>query len=85
MNDKRPEPGTEEFREWLRKKLQPTADEMAKQGPTDFEERGVLSGGPETTRKSDAEAFPDELDEHTPEERRKALKVHKGDSKKKKD
>lgn len=40
----------------------------------DFDERGVLSGGADVADKSDAELFPDELEEYTPEERRRLIR-----------
>lgn len=43
----------------------------------DFHERGVLSGSEESLEKTDGEQFSDKLEEQTPKERRKKLKVHK--------
>ena len=37
---------------------------------------GVLSGSAYSLDKTDAELFPDEIEEFTPEERRKGFKVH---------
>jgi len=47
-----------------------------------------LSGSKDLLEKSDAELFPDEIEEYTPEERRKEFKMYtqsqnkKGESKK---
>lgn len=44
----------------------------------DFEEKGVLSGSEDSLFKDDGEVFPDESELHSPEDRRKNFKVHKG-------
>ncbi len=44
--------------------------------PADFEESGTIFGDIDNLDKSDAELFPDEIEEYTPEERRKNFKVH---------
>lgn len=74
----RPTPGTPEFDEWLEerargrlKKLKEQADKFIEE--TGFEEAGVLSGGLESMSQSDAEAFPDELEEYQPHERAKLI------------
>jgi len=46
----------------------------------DFEEKGVLGGSEELLYKTDAELFPDEIEEYTPEERRKIFKLYKQDN-----
>ena len=61
MSDKKPPPiGTEEFKEWLRQQTKADIKDIFSNGPADF----------------DAELFPDELEEYTPEERRKLFKVY---------
>jgi hypothetical protein len=79
MKQQRPKPGTKEFDDWLLERAKARNKELFKNGPADFDERGVISGGPETVRKSDAEAFPDELEEYTPEERKPRLVPKKKD------
>ena len=86
MTDKktdRPPEGTPEFKEWLKKQTAKDVQEIfgSERQTTDFDETGVLSGSEDLLDKSDAELFPDELEEFTPEERRKKFKVHKGDEK----
>jgi hypothetical protein len=48
--------------------------------PVDFENGGVLVGDISDLNKTDAELFPDELDEHSPEDRRRSFKIHKNDN-----
>lgn len=74
----RPELGTPEFDEWLEerargrlKKLKEQADKFIEE--TGFEEAGLLSGGLESMNQTDAEAFPDELEEYQPHERAKII------------
>ena len=68
----------EKEREEIRKKLQASAKDLFDPDNTPgFEERGVLSGSEESLEKTDGEQFPNELEEQTPEERRKKFKVHK--------
>jgi hypothetical protein len=38
--------------------------------PSDFDDRGVISGNKKSIKSSDAEAFPDEPEEYRPEERK---------------
>ena len=40
---------------------------------SDFDEKGLASGSEELIDKSDAERFPEELEEYTPEERKPKL------------
>ena len=75
-NDDRPPVGTPEFKEWLKKKSARHVEDIFSTGPADFDERGPLAGSSDLMDKSDAELFPDELEEYTPEERRKGFKVH---------
>ena len=63
--------------EEIKKKLKESAKDLFDpNNAPDFEERGVLSGSAESLEKTDGEQFPDELEEQTPEERRKKFKVH---------
>ncbi|HHI93014.1 MAG TPA: hypothetical protein ENK04_05790 [Gammaproteobacteria bacterium] len=50
--------------------------------PAEFENGGAIFGDIENLDKTDAELFPDELEEYTPEERRKKFKVHSDNKKK---
>ncbi len=75
MSNDRPEPGTPEFYEWLKEQAKKDADEIFSAGPADFDETGVLSGSPENLFKSDAELFPEEFEEYTPEDIARLKKV----------
>lgn len=64
--------------EEIKKKLKESANDLFDTDNTpDFEERGVLSGSEESLEKTDGEQFPDELEEQTPEERRKKFTILK--------
>jgi len=71
--DKPPE-GSLEFTEWLKKRA--AKRKIVDSSPVDFNERGAIFGDIEDLDKSDAELFPDEIEEYTPKERRKTLKLH---------
>lgn len=43
--------------------------------PADFNESGAIFGNIEDLEKTDAERFPNELEEHSPLERRKRIKL----------
>ncbi|MGL6161487.1 hypothetical protein [Microbulbifer sp.] len=43
---------------------------------------GVIFGDGDSLNKCDAEQFPDELEEYTLEERRRLLRLHKGQEEK---
>ncbi len=77
----RPPEGTPEFKEWLKKQTAKDIEDIfgCDNQSTDFDEVGVLSGSDDLLDKTNAELFPDEIKEHTPEDRRKAFKVHKQD------
>jgi hypothetical protein len=67
--EERPKLGTKEHREWMRKKMEKRWEEIIAAGPADFEDEcGVISGSVKTLFATDAELFPDELEEYTPEE-----------------
>ena len=81
MNDhERPPIDSPEFKEWLKQKSQSHMDDILgnEHESSDFETGGATFGDGDCLDKSDAELFPDELDECTPEERRKGLKLCKG-------
>ena len=71
-----------ELEEIRRKKKETAKDLFNPDNLADFEEEGgILNGSLEDTEKSDGEAFPDELEEQTPEERRKKFQVHQNNKK----
>lgn len=78
-DDKKPPIDSPEFKEWLKKKSKRHVDDILGENhePADFETGGVVCGDADSLDKSDAELFPDELEEYTPEERRERFKVHK--------
>ncbi len=77
MNKERPTPGTPEFDKWILERAQARSDKLFK-APADFEERGVISGNTDAINASDAESFPDELEEYSREERKPQI-VNKKD------
>ena len=79
QKDKRPEPGTDEYWEWARKRAEQRWKEVIADGPAEFEEAGVVCGDIETLTASDAELFPDDLEEYRPEERKPRLVPKKKD------
>lgn len=87
MTDKdstRPPEGTPEFKEWLKARSRKHMDAIFGDDykPAEFENGGAIFGDIENLDKTDAELFPDELEEYTPEERRKKFKVHSDNKKK---
>ncbi len=80
-NKDRPPEGTPEFEEWLKKEHAKTSEKIFGKSyqPADFEEGGVIFGDIKNLDKTDAELFPDEIEEYTPEERRKGFKVYTRD------
>lgn len=79
MTDKkveRPPEGTPEFKEWLKEQAKKDMDDIFGDNyePAEFDERGPIFGDIKNIDKADSELFPDELDEYTPEERRKLIK-----------
>ncbi len=93
MTDKktdRPPEGTPEFDEWLMKRAAKRFNSIFDENhkPLDMGEgevEGATFGNIDNLDQTDAELFPDELEEYTPEERRKLFKLHKQDENKKKD
>lgn len=80
FSDERPPGGAPEFKKWLEEKAKKAVDGIFGEDytPADFDERGPIFGNPDNLDKSDADLFPDELEEHTPEERRKKFKLYQG-------
>lgn len=70
---KRPERGTPEYQEWLRKEGEEYWDKVKSRDQADFDEEGILFGDAATTTATDAELFPDEVEEYRPEERKPRL------------
>jgi hypothetical protein len=70
----RPNRGTPEYEEWLKKQGEEFWEKVQKRGPVDFDESGIIAGDKKRIFASDAELFPDELEEHSPDERRKKIK-----------
>jgi len=77
--DKRLEIGTEEHREWIRKRAEKRWKEIAESGPAEFDENGLISGSEKALTSTDAELFPDEIEEYKPEERKPRLIPNKKD------
>ncbi|WP_339065786.1 hypothetical protein [Teredinibacter turnerae] len=81
MTDKkqdRPPVDSPEFKEWLKKRAKKRMDSIFGDDykPAEFDERGAIFGKVENLDKTDAELFPGEIEEYTPEERRNLMKVH---------
>ena len=69
----KPTPGSDEYWEWVRKRAEARGKQLSGADTADFEESGLLVGGEEALRSTDAESFPDEAEEYTPEERKPKL------------
>lgn len=78
----RPPEGTPEFKEWLKKQTAKDAQEIMGDplARPKFEERGPIFGDADDLGKTDAELFPDDIEEYTPDERKPRL-VHNKDEK----
>lgn len=63
----------EQLRERLRKTKLTTEQDLFDTDKSDFDETELASGSSDLLEKSDAELFPDEIEEYTPEERRKKI------------
>ena len=63
----------EELRGRIRKSLYKNLDGLFDPNGSDFDETGLASGSPDLLEKTDAELFPDEIGEYTPEERREKI------------
>lgn len=70
---KRPKLGTKEHADWMRKRAEERSNKLFKAGTTEFDERGIISGSDQSVHSTDAEAFPDEPEEYTPQERKPKL------------
>lgn len=71
MNE--PTLGTKEHEEWMRKRAKERSKKLFSGGPAEFDERGIISGSDQSIHSTDAESFPDEREEYTPEERKPKL------------
>ena len=69
----KPTPGSDEYWEWVRKRAEARGKQLSGADTADFEESGLLVGGEEALRSTDAESFPDETEEYTPGERKPKL------------
>ncbi len=78
-DNKKPVLGSDEHWELVRKKTKAMAEQMAKAGAADFDETGVLAGGVDSLTSTDAEAFPSDVTEYTPEERKPCIVPKKKD------
>ena len=74
--DPRPPVDSPEFKAWLKRQAAKDIDAIFGENykPADFDERGPIFGDSENLEKTDAELFPDELEEYSPEERRKLIR-----------
>lgn len=75
MNEKdtkRPPDGSPELEQWLKERAKKRMNSIFGENyqPASFNESGPIFGKAENLYKTDAELFPDELEEYTPEERR---------------
>lgn len=68
MRDKTKMPpiGTEEHWQWIQERLIEDWQKVASGKPADLDESGIISGGGKSLTSTDAEAFPDEVEEYTP-------------------
>ena len=79
MSNERPPEDSPEFIKWLEKRIKKHADDIMSGPPADFEP-GPIFGDINDLYKTDAELFPDEIEEYTPEERRKLFKLYKNEA-----
>ena len=63
----------EQLRERLRKTKLTTENELFNVESNDFDETELASGSTDLIQQSDAELFPDEIEEYTPQERRQKM------------
>lgn len=63
----------EQLRERLRKTKLTTEKDLFCSDKSGFDETELASGSSDLLERSDAELFPDEIEEYTPEERRKKI------------
>lgn len=66
----KPTPGSDEYWEWVRKRAEARGKQLSEADAADFEESGLLVGSEDALRSSDAQSYPDEPEEYTPEERK---------------
>lgn len=70
---------SDEHWDLVRKKTKAVAEQLANASPADFEGAGLLSGGEHSLTSTDTEAFPGEVEEYKPEERKPRLAPKKKD------
>lgn len=68
QDTQRPPDGSPELEQWLKERAQKRMDRIFGDDyqPASFDERGPIFGKAENLDKTDAELFPDELEEYTP-------------------
>lgn len=71
--NKKPAPGSDEYWEWVRRRAEARGKQLSEADAADFEESGLLAGGEDALRSTDAQSYPDELEEYKPEERKPKL------------
>ncbi len=72
-DDKKPVLGSDEHWEWVRKRAEARCKKLEDITAEGFDDSGVIAGGEEHMFSTDAEAFPSETEEYTPEERKPKL------------
>jgi hypothetical protein len=72
-DDKKPPIDTEEHWEWVRKRAEARAKQRENLSGEGFDDAGLIAGGDEALSSTDAEAFPDELEEYAPSDRKPRL------------
>ena len=73
MKKQDPNETEQELRERLKKFSKKASDGLFDPESSDFDETELASGSPDLLDKTDAELFPEEIEEHTPEERRQKI------------
>lgn len=73
MSNLTPDETLKQLRERLRREKLSTESDLFNPDSTDFDETQLASGSSELINKTDAELFPDEIEEYTPKERRKKI------------
>lgn len=69
---KRPKLSTKEHADWMRRRAEERSKKLFRE-PTEFNEREIISGSDQSIHSTDAEVFPDELKEYSPQERKPKL------------
>lgn len=74
MNDtNKPDIESDEHWEWVRKRAEARSKQSENISGEGFDDAGLIAGGEESMSSTDAEAFPDELEEYKLEERKPKL------------